>query len=142
MHVRTTLPKGDFFIHITVFFNLVLLVAVVTFLCADIVPTFGFSVRMPSSEFLMESTPGRDVSIVTVTAGEEPVVFLNRKRLSKGLVSLEEELDHIIAGDNNRENRESVALIFDKAVSRAMIQKVIDMVQARNLRCFMAADPI
>lgn len=141
MRVRSTLPNGDFYIHITVLLNMIVLVCVLTLLSADIVPRFGFSVRATESRFLMENMEGERY-IVAVTAGENPVVFLNKQKLDGGIQALSEELDKIADSRMDEgEGETNVVLVLDRAVSRAMEQRLVDMVLSRSMSCSIASEP-
>lgn len=141
MKVKSTLPSGDFYMHLAVMLDLVALVCVLTVVSSDITPRFGFGVRMPASPFLMDSIPGEKY-IVAVAAGDDPVVFLNNRRLDKGLASLEEELDGIVEKHGEAEiGRVGVILVLDRTVSRATEQRLLDMIMTRNMLCSIATEP-
>lgn len=143
MKVKSTLPNGDFYIHLAVMLDVVVLVCVLIFLYSDIVPRFGFSVKTPSSEFLMDSLPAERY-LVAVTAGTDPVVFLDSKRLDGGIAQLKDELDGIVEkyrAEGTDLSRVGVILVLDRAVSRATEQKLVDMVLSRNMICSIASDP-
>lgn len=141
MTVKSTLPNGDFYVHLAVMLDLVVLFCVLMLISSNIVPQFGFSVKMSESDFLMDNTPGQK-HIVAVTSGENPVVFLGNNRLEGGLQGLARELDRIVneAGDEDL-GRIGIIFVLDEAVSRSTEQALIDMVLSRNMICSIASEP-
>ncbi len=141
MKARSTLPNGNFYVHLAVIFDVVVLICVLTLIASDITPRFGFSVKMAETDFLMDHVSGTNY-IVAVTAGESPVVFINNRRLDGGLAQLPRELDRIVEDSPDEDaSRLNVIFVLDKAVSRATEENLFDMVLSRNMRCSVAGEP-
>ncbi|MEG0024371.1 MAG: hypothetical protein RR250_00600 [Akkermansia sp.] len=140
MKVESTLPQNVFFIHLAVLLDVVILVFVLTMLTSRIGSDYGFNVKLPSSQFLINATDDRYV--LSVTAGENPIFFINNKRMDGGLPQLKAELSRI-AGTYGEDGagRVTVVLYFDQAVNRGLEQSVVDMVLDKGMNCAVAAEP-
>ena len=141
MKLESTLPKGAFFVHLAVILDVVVLLFVVTLITTGIVPKYGFNVKTPPSEFLINIQG--EYYVVSVTAGESPVVFFDNRRLENGVAGLEKELDDIVAKEGSEgAGRITIILNMDQAVSRAMEQNLIEMVLEHGLTCAVAGSPL
>ena len=101
---------------------------------------YGYEVKAPSSRFLMNIVG--DVEFISVTAGDQPAFYIGNRLIEGGLPGVSAELDRI-----SRENegdgggRVGIALRLDSAVSRALEQQLVDMVLAKGMTCYIAAEP-
>ena len=137
---RSTLPAGAFFIQVVVLLDLVVLVCVLTIMTSRVGMAYGYEVKAPSSRFLMNIVG--DVEFISVTAGDQPAFYIGNRLIEGGLPGVPAELDRI-----SRENegdgggRVGIALRLDSAVSRALEQQLVDMVLAKGMTCYIAAEP-
>ena len=142
MHIKTrsTLPTGAFFMQVVVLLDLVVLVCVLTIMTSRVGMAYGYEVKAPSSRFLMNIVG--DVEFISVTAGDQPAFYIGNRLIEGGLPGVSAELDRI-----SRENegdgggRVGIALRLDSAVSRALEQQLVDMVLAKGMTCYIAAEP-
>lgn len=140
MKLQSTLPQHVFFIHLAVVLDVLVLVFVMTLASSYVESNYGYSIKVPSSRFMMNVTGTRYV--LSVTAGENPVFFFNNKRLDGGFPMLRNELDRIASkyGEGGG-SRTTIILYFDKAVSRDMEQRLIDLILEKGMNCAVAARP-
>ena len=137
---RSTLPTGAFFMQVVVLLDLVVLVCVLTIMTSRVGMAYGYEVKAPSSRFLMNIVG--DVEFISVTAGDQPAFYIGNRLIEGGLPGVSSELDRI-----SRENegdgggRVGIALRLDSAVSRALEQQLVDMVLAKGMTCYIAAEP-
>lgn len=137
---RSTLPTGAFFMQVVVLLDLVVLVCVLTIMTSHVGMAYGYEVKAPSSRFLMNIVG--DVEFISVTAGDQPAFYIGNRLIEGGLPGVSAELDRI-----SRENegdgggRVGIALRLDSAVSRALEQQLVDMVLAKGMTCYIAAEP-
>ena len=137
---RSTLPTGAFFMQVVVLLDLVVLVCVLTIMTSRVGMAYGYEVKAPSSRFLMNIVG--DVEFISVTAGDQPAFYIGNRLIEGGLPGVSAELDRI-----SRENegdvggRGGIALRLDSAVSRALEQQLVDMVLAKGMTCYIAAEP-
>ena len=137
---RSTLPTGAFFMQVVVLLDLVVLVCVLTIMTSRVGMAYGYEVKAPSSRFLMNIVG--DVEFISVTAGDQPAFYIGNRLIEGGLPGVSGELDRI-----SRENegdgggRVGIALRLDSAVSRALEQQLVDMVLAKGMTCYIAAEP-
>ena len=137
---RSTLPTGAFFMQVVVLLDLVVLVCVLTIMTSRVGMAYGYEVKAPSSRFLMNIVG--DVEFISVTAGDQPAFYIGNRLIEGGLPGVSAELDRI-----SRENegdgggREGIALRLDSAGSRALEQQLVDMVLAKGMTCYIAAEP-
>lgn len=137
---RSTLPTGAFFMQVVVLLDLVVLVCVLTIMTSRVGMAYGYEVKAPSSRFLMNIVG--DVEFISVTAGDQPAFYIGNRLIEGGLPGVSAELDRI-----SRENegdgggRVRIALRLDSAVSRALEQQLVDMVLAKGMTCYIAAEP-
>ena len=140
INTRSTLPTGAFFMQVVVLLDLVVLVCVLTIMTSRVGMAYGYEVKAPSSRFLMNIVG--DVEFISVTAGDQPAFSLGNRLIEGGLPGVSAELDRI-----SRENegdgggRVGIALRLDSAVSRALEQQLVDMVLAKGMTCYIAAEP-
>ena len=118
---RSTLPAGAFFIQVVVLLDLVVLVCVLTIMTSRVGMAYGYEVKAPSSHFLMNIVG--DVEFISVTAG------------------VSSELDRISREHGENGSRMGIALRLDDSVSRALEQQLVDMVLAKGMTCYIAAEP-
>ncbi len=136
----STLPTGAFFMQVVVLLDLVVLVCVLTIMTSRVGMAYGYEVKAPSSRFLMNIVG--DVEFISVTAGDQPAFYIGNRLIEGGLPGVSAELDRI-----SRENegdgggRVGIALRLDSAVSRALEQQLVDMVLAKGMTCYIAAEP-
>ena len=137
---RSTLPTGAFFMQVVVLLDLVVLVCVLTIMTSRVGMAYGYEVKAPSSRFLMNIVG--DVEFISVTAGDQPAFYIGNRLIEGGLPGVSAELDRI-----SRENEGDggghvgIALRLDSAVSRALEQQLVDMVLAKGMTCYIAAEP-
>lgn len=137
---RSTLPTGAFFMQVVVLLDLVVLVCVLTIMTSRVGMAYGYEVKAPSSRFLMNIVG--DVEFISVTAGDQPAFYIGNRLIEGSLPGVSAELDRI-----SRENegdgggRVGIALRLDSAVSRALEQQLVDMVLAKGMTCYIAAEP-
>ena len=137
---RSTLPTGAFFMQVVVLLDLVVLVCVLTIMTSRVGMAYGYEVKAPSSRFLMNIVG--DVEFISVTAGDQPAFYIGNRLIEGGLPGVSAELDRI-----SRENegdgggRVGIDLRLDSAVSRALEQQLVDMVLAKGMTCYVAAEP-
>lgn len=137
---RSTLPTGAFFMQVVVLLDLVVLVCVLTIMTSRVGMAYGYEVKAPSSRFLMNIVG--DVEFISVTTGDQPAFYIGNRLIEGGLPGVSAELDRI-----SRENegdgggRVGIALRLDSAVSRALEQQLVDMVLAKGMTCYIAAEP-
>ena len=137
---RSTLPTGAFFMQVVVLLDLVVLVCVLTIMTSRVGMAYGYEVKAPSSRFLMNIVG--DVEFISVTAGDQPAFYIGNRLIEGGRPGVSAELDRI-----SRENegdgggRVGIALRLDSAVSRALEQQLVDMVLAKGMTCYIAAEP-
>ena len=137
---RSTLPTGAFFMQVVVLLDLVVLVCVLTIMTSRVGMAYGYEVKAPSSRFLMNIVG--DVEFISVTAGDQPAFYIGNRLIEGVLPGVSAELDRI-----SRENegdgggRVGIALRLDSAVSRALEQQLVDMVLAKGMTCYIAAEP-
>lgn len=140
MKLQSTLPQRVFFIHFAVVLNVLILVFVMTLASSYIESNYGYGVKVPSSRFMMNVTGTRYV--LSVTAGENPVFFLNNKRVTGGLPMLRNELGRIAgAYGEGGGSRTTIILYFDRAVSHGMEQELINLILEKGMNCAVAARP-
>ncbi len=87
---------------------------------------YGYEVKAPSSHFLMNIVG--DVEFISVTAGDQPAFYIGNRLIEGGLPGVSSELDRI-------------SLRLDDSVSRALEQQLVDMVLAKGMTCYIAAEP-
>lgn len=140
INTRSTLPTGAFFMQVVVLLDLVVLVCVLTIMTSRVGMAYGYEVKAPSSRFLMNIVG--DVEFISVTVGDQPAFYIGNRLIEGGLPGVSAELDRI-----SRENegdgggRVGIALRLDSAVSRALEQQLVDMVLAKGMTCYIAAEP-
>ena len=125
---RSTLPAGAFFIQVVVLLDLVVLVCVLTIMTSRVGMAYGYEVKAPSSHFLMNIVG--DVEFISVTAGDQPAFYI-----------VSSELDRISREHGENGSRMGIALRLDDSVSRALEQQLVDMVLAKGMTCYIAAEP-
>ena len=130
---RSTLPAGAFFIQVVVLLDLVVLVCVLTIMTSRVGMAYGYEVKAPSSHFLMNIVG--DVEFISVTAGDQPAFYIGNRLIEGGLPGVSSELDRI-----SREHEENGSRL-DDSVSRALEQQLVDMVLAKGMTCYIAAEP-
>ena len=113
---RSTLPAGAFFIQVVVLLDLVVLV-----------------------HFLMNIVG--DVEFISVTAGDQPAFYIGNRLIEGGLPGVSSELDRISREHGENGSRMGIALRLDDSVSRALEQQLVDMVLAKGMTCYIAAEP-
>ena len=140
MKLESTLPQGSFWLHLVVFVDLIALVFALVFMSVGIAPKYGFLVKMPPSEFLIN--PQGNYLVVTVSAGIEPVIFFKNHRLEGGIQELKQKLKMAVdeAGPEAARNM-TVILNMDQAVSRATEQQLIEIILKQGLVCAVANSP-
>lgn len=140
LKTRSTLPAGALFMQVAVLLDLVVLVCVLTVMTSRVGMTYGYEVKAPSSRFLMNMVG--EVEFISVTAGDQPAFYIGNRLIEGGLPGVSAELDRISREHEGSGNgRMGVALRLDSAVSRALEQQLVDMVLARGMTCYIAAEP-
>ncbi|PNC34592.1 hypothetical protein CXU12_06670 [Akkermansia muciniphila] len=137
---RSTLPTGAFFMQVVVLLDLVVLVCVLTIMTSRVGMAYGYEVKAPSSRFLMNIVG--DVEFISVTAGDQPAFYIGNRLIEGGLPGVSAELDRISwENEGDGGGRVGIALRLDSAVSRALEQQLVDMVLAKGMTCYIAAEP-
>lgn len=137
---RSTLPTGAFFMQVVVLLDLVVLVCVLTIMTSRVGMAYGYEVKAPSSRFLMNIVG--DVEFISVTAGDQPAFYIGNRLIEGGLPGVSAELDRIFReNEGDGGGRVGIALRLDSAVSRALEQQLVDMVLAKGMTCYIAAEP-
>lgn len=137
---RSTLPTGAFFMQVVVLLDLVVLVCVLTIMTSRVGMAYGYEVKAPSSRFLMNIVG--DVEFISVTAGDQPAFYIGNRLIEGGLPGVSAELDRISReNEGDGRGRVGIALRLDSAVSRALEQQLVDMVLAKGMTCYIAAEP-
>ena len=136
---RSTLPAGAFFIQVVVLLDLVVLVCVLTIMTSRVGMAYGYEVKAPSSHFLMNIVG--DVEFISVTAGDQPAFYIGNRLIEGGLPGVSSELDRISREHGENGSRMGIALRLDDSVSRALEQQLVDMVLAKGMTCYIAAEP-
>ena len=134
---RSTLPAGAFFIQVVVLLDLVVLVCVLTIMTSRV--GMAYEVKAPSSHFLMNIVG--DVEFISVTAGDQPAFYIGNRLIEGGLPGVSSELDRISREHGENGSRMGIALRLDDSVSRALEQQLVDMVLAKGMTCYIAAEP-
>lgn len=125
---------------VVVLLDLVVLVCVLTVMTSRVGMAYGYEVKAPSSRFLMNIVG--DVEFISVTAGDQPAFYIGNRLIEGGLPGVSAELDRISREhEGNGGARMSIALRLDSAVSRALEQQLVDMVLAKGMTCYIAAEP-
>lgn len=81
MKLETTLPDRPGFLHALPLFDLFALLLVLLMLGPSFVNQAGVQVELPVSRFRIEQHPG--ASVVTLTPGDPPVLWLERERIEE-----------------------------------------------------------
>ena len=136
---RSTLPAGAFFIQVVVLLDLVVLVCVLTIMTSRVGMAYGYEVKAPSSHCLV-SIVG-DGEFISGTAGEQPAFYVGNRLIEGGLPGVSSELDRISREHGENGSRMGIALRLDDSVSRALEQQLVDMVLAKGMTCYIAAEP-
>ena len=137
---RSTLPTGAVFMQVVVLLDLVVLVCVLTIMTSRVGMAYGYEVKAPSSRFLMNIVG--DVEFISVTAGDQPAFYIGNRLIEGGLPGVSAALDRISReNEGDGEGRMGIALRLDSAVSRALEQQLVDMVLAKGMTCYIAAEP-
>lgn len=100
---------------------------------------YGYEVKAPSSHFLMNIVG--DVEFISVTAGDQPAFYIGNRLIEGGLPGVSSELDRISREHGENGSRMGIALRLDDSVSRALEQQLVDMVLAKGMTCYIAAEP-
>ena len=100
---------------------------------------YGYEVKAPSSHFLMNIVG--DVEFISVTAGGQPAFYIGNRLIEGGLPGVSSELDRISREHGENGSRMGIALRLDDSVSRALEQQLVDMVLAKGMTCYIAAEP-
>ena len=130
---------GAFFIQVVVLLDLVVLVCVLTIMTSRVGMAYGYEVKAPSSHFLMNIVG--DVEFISVTAGDQPAFYIGNRLIEGGLPGVSSELDRISREHGENGSRMGIALRLDDSVSRALEQQLVDMVLAKGMTCYIAAEP-
>ena len=131
--------RGRFFIQVVVLLDLVVLVCVLTIMTSRVGMAYGYEVKAPSSHFLMNIVG--DVEFISVTAGDQPAFYIGNRLIEGGLPGVSSELDRISREHGENGSRMGIALRLDDSVSRALEQQLVDMVLAKGMTCYIAAEP-
>ena len=125
---------------VVVLLDLVVLVCVLTIMTSRVGMAYGYEMKAPSSRFLMNIVG--DVEFISVTAGDQPAFYIGNRLIEGGLPGVSAELDRLSRKhEGNDSGRMSIALRLDSAVSRALEQQLVDMVLAKGMTCYIAAEP-
>lgn len=133
------IARRGVFIQVVVLLDLVVLVCVLTIMTSRVGMAYGYEVKAPSSHFLMNIVG--DVEFISVTAGDQPAFYIGNRLIEGGLPGVSSELDRISREHGENGCRMGIALRLDDSVSRALEQQLVDMVLAKGMTCYIAAEP-
>ena len=133
------IARRGVFIQVVVLLDLVVLVFVLTIMTSRVGMAYGYEVKAPSSHFLMNIVG--DVEFISVTAGDQPAFYIGNRLIEGGLPGVSSELDRISREHGENGSRMGIALRLDDSVSRALEQQLVDMVLAKGMTCYIAAEP-
>lgn len=133
------IARRGVFIQVVVLLDLVVLVCVLTIMTSRVGMAYGYEVKAPSSHFLMNIVG--DVEFISVTAGDQPAFYIGNRLIEGGMPGVSSELDRISREHGENGSRMGIALRLDDSVSRALEQQLVDMVLAKGMTCYIAAEP-
>ena len=134
MKLETTLPERVGLLHVVPVADLFALLLVAVLLGQSFVSEAGVQVELPVSRYQLSRAA--DSSVITLTEGEPPVMWLDRSRVS------EEELVDALRGIRERASGiPSVYLRSDKAVSAGEERRVAELALAEEFRVYLLGQP-
>ena len=131
MKLTMTLPERPGFLHALPLFNLFALLLLFFLLGPSFVGQSGVAVELPLSRFQMEQHG--DATVVTVTAGDPPGLWLDRDEVTLG--QLEERLDVRRGSESSRTT--AVLLQVDKDVPTEMQRRVAEIALHKGYRVYL-----
>lgn len=141
MKIKSTLPEQPFFVHVASLLNLIVIIMLIMMGTNRIGISRGFEIQLPKSQFVLAQT--RNMATITVSAGDDPVFFLNDVRQTN-LTHLDSSLDKLKSDTERLSGRSHilVVLMLDASVSTGLQQQLAQMVINKGMACGLAADPI
>lgn len=134
MKLETTLPERVGFLHVVPVADLFALLLVALLLGQSFVSEAGVQVELPVSRYQLSRAT--DASVITLTEGEPPVMWLDRNRVSEG------ELIEALNGIRERTSGvPSVYLRSDKAVPAGEERRVAELALAAEFRVYLLGQP-
>lgn len=134
MKLETTLPERVGLLHVVPVADLFALLLVAVLLGQSFVSEAGVQVELPVSRYQLSRAA--DSSVITLTEGEPPVMWLDRSRVSeKELVDALREIRERASGIP------SVYLRSDKAVSAGEERRVAELALAEEFRVYLLGQP-
>lgn len=135
---KTTLPNPSMWPILAAVLDVVLLLFIATPLGSNVLPSHGVAIRPVPSQFYAGTT-GKN-SVVSVTAGSQPIFFLDEQRIEGGIPMLSRELDQQYK-ESNKTDRITITLLLDKDVTVALEQELIELILNKGMNCARAAEP-
>ena len=135
MKLESTLPERPGFLFVVPAFNLFALLLVFFLLGPSFASQSGVAVELPVSRFQMERQA--DATVVTVTAGDPPVFWLEREPVT--LPQLSERLDARRGSESAPAT--TVLLRVDKGVPVGTQRDVAEVALQKGLRVYLLGQP-
>ena len=135
MKLESTLPERPGFLFVVPAFNLFALLLVFFLLGPSFASQSGVAVELPVSRFQMERQA--DATVVTVTAGDSPVYWLEREPVT--LSQLSERLDARRGSESAPAT--TVLLRVDKGVPVGVQRDVAEVALQKGLRVYLLGQP-
>lgn len=135
---KTTLPNPSMWPLLAAILDVVLLLFIATPLGSNVLPSHGVMIRPAPSQFYAGTT-GQN-SVISVTAGSQPIFFLDKQRIDGGIPMLSRELDKKYK-ERNQTDRITITLLLDKDVTVALEQELIELILNKGMNCARAAEP-
>ncbi len=133
MKLESTLPESPGFLIVVPAINLVALLMV--FFLPSLFSQSGVAVELPVSRFQLDRQAGQ--AVVTVTAGDPPVYWLERQQLTWSRLS--EQLDMRRQADSSPAS--TVLLRVDKGVDVETQRAVAEMALQKGFRVLLLGQP-
>ncbi|MBK1827583.1 ExbD/TolR family protein [Haloferula rosea] len=130
MKLETTLPERVGFLHAVPIFDLFALLLIAIMLGPSFITQAGVQVEMPVSRFQVARQS--DASVITITQGEPPVIWLERMQVS------EEEL--VAKLESRRQASIQVPVVYvrsDKQISAEFERRVTELALQAGFRVYL-----
>lgn len=131
MKLTMTLPERPGFLHAVPLFNLFALLLLFFLLGPSFVGQSGVAVELPLSRFQMDQHG--DATVVTVTAGDPPGLWLDREEVTLG--QLDARLDARRGSETSRTT--AVLLQVDKDVPTEVQRQVAEIALHKGYRVYL-----
>ncbi|MCH7228195.1 ExbD/TolR family protein [Haloferula sp. A504] len=132
--METTLPERVGFLQVVPAADLFALLLVAILLGQSFVSEAGVQVELPVSRYQL--TRASDASVITLTEGKDPVLWLDRERMSE-----EELIEALNAIRERSAGVPSVYLRSDKAVAAGEERRVAELALAAGFRVYLLGQP-